>query len=335
MKGQWLLPKLDEQISSLEGMEIIPNYTVKNTFTADYECLAHLRGISGNSGTHPFIDCLCSRANRDLPKKDRAPCQQRTIKSCVDSFERWRVETNEDKKKAASYNNCIHEPLLQKSFPDSSFHVPLLHITTGLVGHDLDKMEAELLSFDQTQAVNCIDPGVTEGLFWDFLRFKNEERKLDEMSQNLESTTSRREQKEMKEQISKLEKEVESIYGKDKPKLTKKTSLMIRLFNESLKTNAIKRETYWSGSLNGNNVYKFIHKVDDVFNSFLASIDQKYQADSSPLDALKARIRSYLLLFQKYLVAYQAVNHSNPVTSADCDLAQSSIDEYLGQIQEH
>ena len=47
---------LDKEISNLANMEVVPGLKIKNIFVGDFELLANLRGLSGNSGKHPFID---------------------------------------------------------------------------------------------------------------------------------------------------------------------------------------------------------------------------------------------------------------------------------------
>ena len=92
--------------------------------------MLNIRGLSGNSGTFPFFDCLCTLSNRNLPKPKRLPCQKRTIQSCKENHQKWITETNGNKKEVAKYQNCLNMPLLTKSFSDSSFHLPLMHITS-------------------------------------------------------------------------------------------------------------------------------------------------------------------------------------------------------------
>ena len=52
---------LDKEISNLANMEVVPGLKIKNIFVGDFELLANLRGLSGNSGKHPFIDCNCDQ----------------------------------------------------------------------------------------------------------------------------------------------------------------------------------------------------------------------------------------------------------------------------------
>ena len=102
MQNHKKLPTIDSQIVSLENLEIFPGITLKNMFNADLEGLCNVRGLSGNSGTHPFFDCFCSQANRNLPKEKRQPCQIRTIESCYLNHEKWREETKGNKKGSIS-----------------------------------------------------------------------------------------------------------------------------------------------------------------------------------------------------------------------------------------
>ena len=83
----------DNQISKLEDLEVVPGYRIKNTIIADLECMCNLRGLSGNSGTHPFYDCICTQQNRNRPKSERQPCQPRLIKDCIAQNDKWWMPT--------------------------------------------------------------------------------------------------------------------------------------------------------------------------------------------------------------------------------------------------
>ena len=136
--------------------------------------MLNIRGLSGNSGSHPFYDCECSQANRNLPRTERAPCQIRTIQSCIDNHLKWKSETGSDKSKVSKYKNCLNEPLLQKSFSDAQFNLPILHITVGLGAHDVAKLEDELLKFDESKAIQFLQPTknpAKKGVFWTFINY--------------------------------------------------------------------------------------------------------------------------------------------------------------------
>ena len=151
---------------------MLPGVTIHNLFNGDLEFLLNVRGLSGNAGKFPFHDCLCSQANRNLPKDVREPCQPRTIESCISNFEKWKAETNSDKKQAPLYKNCVNEPLLTKAFSDNQYQLPIMHICVGLANHDLSKFEDELVNFDLNQASLFLKHIQKEGIFWDFLRFR-------------------------------------------------------------------------------------------------------------------------------------------------------------------
>ena len=352
MVNQREISVLDEKIASLNGLEVLPNYRLKNTLTADLECLLNIRGLSGNAGSFPFLDCICTQKNRNLPKSQRKPCEQRTIKSCQENHQKWMEETHGDKKKVSRYQNCLNQPLLTKAFADADFRLPLMHITCGIAVHDLGKLENLLFGFDQTAAVWHLDSAQRAGAFWDYIQFMKYDQKLSELKEKLNTTRSKQGKKFLNEEIQQLITEVKSVFGSEQPKLTKKTSLMMKLFNLALKKNGVKREKYWSGSLTGNNVYKFIHRIDPIFARFSALIDSQYTItelcknpdrshrcsdafESSQtthqcaLTALKQQLEKYVVLFQKYLKAYKAVNHSNAVSASECDAAQQAIDEYM------
>ena len=161
---------VDEQIASIAGMEVLPDLPIANSFVGDYELLMNLRGLSGNSGKHPFFDCICDQANRNKPKKDRTPCQKRTIEECQLQHEKWLRETKGNVAKVSQYQNCLHPPLLVQSFKADQYRIPILHVCM-LPNHDLDKFEGELLSFDCTEAVEFAvpDPEKSTGVFWAFL----------------------------------------------------------------------------------------------------------------------------------------------------------------------
>ena len=58
---------------------------------------------------------------------------------------------------------------------------------------------------------------------------------------------------------------------KDEITLTKKTSLLVALFNKAMLKASTKRENYWGQSLNGNNVNKFLKNIDNNFSTFKES----------------------------------------------------------------
>ena len=157
----------------LENVEPVPGYKIKNTIIADLECICNLRGLSGNSGSFPFYDCKCSQKNRNKPKAEREPCQPRMIQDCVTLNKRWREETSADKAKVKEYENCLNVPLLQKSFRDDRFRLPIMHVTTGIPVHDINNLEDELLLCDQTDSVDLVKPNEEEGVFYDYIQYKS------------------------------------------------------------------------------------------------------------------------------------------------------------------
>ena len=85
----------------------------------------------------------------------------------------------------------------------------------------------------------------------------------------------KREESALKAKIKQSTEEIEQIFGKQAPKLTRKTSLLVKLFNTSLTKNQIKRENYWSEGFTGGNMLKFLSKVDAVYDTFIALIKQR------------------------------------------------------------
>ena len=346
----------------MENFEVFPGYRIKNTLNADLECLLNLRGLSGNSGSYPFYDCLCTQAARDKPKSERSPCQERTVEDCKELHHKWKEETNENKKKAAQFKNCINKPLLQRSFSNANTNLPLLHITTGLGNHDLEKLVTELFSFDANFAILYVDPTNKKGSFWDFVRFKKIEMKIAELSKSKDSAPTLAAKRALNIEMKTLEDAKTTLFGKELPKLTKKTSLMIKLLNKSLTEKGVKREKYWSASLTGNNIQKFLYNAEEIITIFTQAIDSHYltvgrtsgtesttsgpesttsqsesttsrsESTTSRSDALlqlKQKLGYYKALFVKYRMAYKLVNHHSPVSPTQCDDAQAAIDHYL------
>ena len=266
----------DEKISSLKNFEVIPGFQINNTFNADLELLLTLRGLSGNSGSFPFYQCLCSQSNRDLPKAEREPCIKRTIQNCNELNQKWQSETGGNKKKASTYKNCINPPLLQKSFKDESFNLPLMHITAGLGTHDIDKLEGVLFNFDVNDAILCVDPGNKQGTFWDYLRYRRLEVDLAALTRSKDLARASAAKRAFTMKITKIKGKIKELFGNDLPKLNKKSSLLMKLFNLALKKKGVHRESYWSGSFTGNNVKKFLDHSEEIFRELDRLIDENY-----------------------------------------------------------
>ena len=199
---------------------------------------------------------------------------------CQELHEKWLRETGGDKKKVAKYKNCLNPPLLANSFPNSRIRYPLMHITTGLGVHDIGKLEGEILNFDETAAPLHLDPDNKEGPFWNYIRYKKMQFKLTELNEKLKVAKSKQARQLLKQDIDTVTKDVQSLFGKEVPKLTKKTSFMMKLFNRALTKNRVHREKYWSCTFTGNAINKFIHNVEPIFEDFNTLIDSHYIADT-------------------------------------------------------
>ena len=111
---------------------------------------------------------------------------------------------------------------------------------------------------------------------------------------------------------------------KDEITLTKKTSLLVALFNKAMLKASTKRENYWGQSLNGNNVNKFLKNIDNNFSTFKESLTVNY-----PDFPLHDHCNKFRELFHSFKKVYDSVNHGRVVSEADCDAAQSHIDQYM------
>ena len=162
---------MDEQISGMEGLEVIPGYKITSSFTADLEALANWRGTC-NMGTYPFVDCLHSQSERNLPKHKREACKERTVEFCQTMHRRFLKEAKGNKSKVSEFYNCLHEPLFPKSLSNKNLNLPINHILTGIGFKNVTKAEEEMLDFDKGDAVFYLDPSNKEGAFWTFIRFR-------------------------------------------------------------------------------------------------------------------------------------------------------------------
>ena len=135
--------------------------------------------------------------------------------------------------------------------------------------------------------------------------------------------TEKRPSKDMIKKKKDLTSEIKKKY-KEIPKINNKISKLVKYFNEALTKHSIKRENYWGGGFTGNNIYKFLKNVEAIYESFNESIKTTY-ADFP----LKSRMKSYVTIFQKFRLVYEAVNHSKEVDDKFCDEAQVKIDDFM------
>ena len=92
---------------------------------------------------------------------------------------------------------------------------------------------------------------------------------------------------------------------------------------------SVKREKYWSRSLTGNNVKKYLENVEKIFTKFFSLVDEHFHTFP-----LRDKMELYKDLFILFRVAYKSVNHSRVVNDQDCVEAQAAIDRYMSFVHD-
>ncbi|GFO47403.1 amine oxidase [Plakobranchus ocellatus] len=93
----------------------------------DYDFLCKVFGLSGPQGTYPCLWCLTTK--KELQESTEK--EPRTLAFLKSAFEKFKIESGEDKRKAAQYHNCIHKPLIDIELHKVS--PPYLHILLGVI----------------------------------------------------------------------------------------------------------------------------------------------------------------------------------------------------------
>ena len=169
---------------------------------------------------------------------------------------------------------------------------------------------------------------------------------MEELAASCDLAASTSAKRKIKKELALLEKEIKDRFGKDEPKISKKTSLAMTLFNKALRQSGVKRENHWSGTFTGNNVKKILDNTSKIFQDFATLFESYYKCECSAADhtgsnsnccrlaSILLRFNDYKLLLQKYYAAYRSVNHGNRVDEKDCDTAQKHIDDYLEMVHQ-
>ena len=100
---------------------------VKLFLFGDYDFLCKIYGISGANGNYPCLWCL---TNKSEIQYKRGPQPERTLSSLSTDNKRFMNVGKGDKKNASSYNNSIHEPILD--IPLDRVTPPYLHCLLGI-----------------------------------------------------------------------------------------------------------------------------------------------------------------------------------------------------------
>ncbi|GFO47402.1 amine oxidase [Plakobranchus ocellatus] len=93
----------------------------------DCDFLCKVFGLSGPQGTYPCLWCLTTK--KELQESTEK--EPRTLAFLKSAFEKFKIESGEDKRKAAQYHKCIHKPLIDIELHKVS--PPYLHIPLGVI----------------------------------------------------------------------------------------------------------------------------------------------------------------------------------------------------------
>ena len=158
----------------MEDKEVVEGLKVTSSIVTDYEFRSNLDGLSGQSATHPFADCKCTQCNRNKPRAEQTPCEDRTVEFNMIQHEEWKTKGKKDEKKANQFFNCVREPLLPKSFTNEKKKIAIFHICNGLGNRDISHLEGELLDFDINDAYESVVPKQEgcDGSFWRYIEKK-------------------------------------------------------------------------------------------------------------------------------------------------------------------
>ena len=158
-----------------------------------------------------------------------------------------------------------------------------------------------------------------------FVKLKINLEDLTEKQTKMGKKGSKAVRKEISDEIARLKVVIKK---NDEGKLTKKTSLLVALFNESMNIHGVRRENYFGQQLNGNNSRDFLKRHNKIFATFRESTKVNY-----PIFPLENRVNKYEDLFTAYLKVFDLVNHSRPMNDEECDEAQRCIDIYATKLE--